>query len=40
MIEGVEIGTKTVDEKQIIVDDLMSNNYLDLYKINQNLTYY
>ncbi len=32
MIEGVEIGTKTVDEKQIIVDDLMSNNYLDLYK--------
>jgi len=32
MIEGVEIGTKTVDEKQIIVDDLMSNNYLDLYQ--------
>jgi len=32
MIEGVEIVTKTVDEKQIIVDDLMSNNYLDLYK--------
>ncbi len=32
MIEGVEIGTKTIDEKQIIVDDLMSNNYLDLYK--------
>ena len=31
MIEGVEIGTKTVDEKQIIVDDLMSNHYLDLY---------
>jgi hypothetical protein len=32
MIEGVEIGTKTIDEKQIIVDDLMSNNYLDLYQ--------
>jgi hypothetical protein len=32
MIEGVEIGTKTVDEKQIILDDLMSNNYLDLYQ--------
>jgi hypothetical protein len=31
MIEGVEIGTKTVSEKQIILDDLMSNNYLDLY---------
>jgi hypothetical protein len=32
MIEGVEIGTKTIDEKQIIIDDLMSNNYLDLYQ--------
>jgi len=32
MIEGVEIGTRTIDDKQIIVDDLMSNNYLDLYK--------
>lgn len=32
MIEGVEIGTKTVDEKQIIIDDLMCNNYLDLYQ--------
>ena len=32
MIEGVEIGTKTVDERQIIVDDLMSNHYLDLYQ--------
>ncbi len=32
MIEGVEIGTKTIDEKQIIVDDLMSNNYLNLYQ--------
>lgn len=32
MIDGVEIGTKTVDERQIIVDDLMSNNYIDLYQ--------
>jgi len=32
MIEGVEIGTKTVYERQIIVDDLMSNHYLDLYQ--------
>jgi hypothetical protein len=32
MIDGVEIGTKTIDEKQIIVDDLMSNHYLDLYQ--------
>lgn len=32
LIEGVEIGTKTLSENQIILDDLMSNNYLDLYK--------
>jgi len=32
MIDGVEIGTKTVDEKQIVVDDLISNHYLDLYQ--------
>jgi len=32
LIEGIEIGTKTIDDKQIILDDLMSNNYLDLYK--------
>jgi hypothetical protein len=32
LIEGVEIGTKTVDDRQIILDDLMSNHYLDLYK--------
>ena len=30
-INGVEIGTKTVDETPIIIDDLMSNNYLNLY---------
>ena len=32
LIEGKEIGTKTMDDKQVIVDDLMSNNYLDLYQ--------
>jgi len=32
MIDGVEIGTKTIDDRQIILDDLMSNHYLDLYK--------
>ena len=32
LIDGHEIGTKTVNDQQIILDDLMSNNYLDLYK--------
>jgi hypothetical protein len=32
LIDGSEIGTKTIEEKQIIVDDLMSNHYLDLYQ--------
>jgi hypothetical protein len=32
LIEGIEIGTKTIDDKQIILDDLMSNHYLELYK--------
>jgi hypothetical protein len=32
LIEGQEIGTKTNDETQIILDDLMSNNYLKLYQ--------
>ena len=32
LIEGVEIGTKTIDERQVIIDDLMSNSYLDLYQ--------
>ena len=30
-INGVDIGTKTIDETPIILDDLMSNNYLNLY---------
>lgn len=32
LIEGIEIGTKTIDDHQIILDDLMSNHYLELYK--------
>ena len=32
LIDGAEIGTKTIEEKQIIIDDLMSNQYLDLYQ--------
>lgn len=32
LIPGYEIGTKTLEDKQIILDDLMSNHYLDLYK--------
>ena len=32
MIEGVEIGIKTIDERPIILDDLMSNHYLDVYQ--------
>jgi hypothetical protein len=32
MISGVEIGTKTIDDKPIIIDDLMSNHYLNLYQ--------
>jgi hypothetical protein len=32
MIDGIDIGTKTIDEKPIILDDLMSNQYLNLYK--------
>jgi hypothetical protein len=30
LIDGIEIGTKTVDGEQIIIDDLMSNHYLNL----------
>lgn len=32
LINGQDIGTKTIDDKQIIVDDLISNNYLNLYQ--------
>ena len=30
LIDGIEIGTKTPEDKQIIVDDLLSNYYLHL----------
>ena len=32
LINGVDIGTKTVQEKQIVIDDLMSNNYIEFYQ--------
>lgn len=32
LIDGLEIGVKTIDEKPFLIDDLMSNNYLNLYK--------
>jgi hypothetical protein len=32
LVPGIEIGTRTLDDKQIILDDLMSNQYLELYK--------
>ena len=32
LIPGVEIGTKTAHEDPVILDDLMSNHYIDLYK--------
>ena len=31
LIEGKLIGTKTMDDEPILIDDLLSNNYLDLY---------
>lgn len=31
IINGMDIGTKTVDENQILIDDLISNNYLNIY---------
>ena len=30
LISGIEIGTKTLDGKQIVIDDLMSNYYLNI----------
>jgi hypothetical protein len=32
LIGGHDIGIKTIDDKPIIVDDLMSNNYINFYK--------
>jgi hypothetical protein len=31
-IDGIQIGTKTIDERPIIIDDLISNNYINFYK--------
>jgi hypothetical protein len=31
IIDGKEIGTKTMDNTRILVDDLLSNNYLNIY---------
>jgi hypothetical protein len=31
LINGIEIGTKTIDETPVIIDDLMSNNYIHFY---------
>lgn len=30
LISGLDIGTKTIDERAVIVDDLMSQNYLNI----------
>lgn len=32
IVDGTLIGTKTVDEQPVLLDDLMSNNYLSIYK--------
>ena len=32
LIDGKQIGTKTNEHTPVIIDDLLSNNYLDLYK--------
>jgi hypothetical protein len=31
LIDGREIGTKTMDDSTILIDDLLSNNYLNIY---------
>jgi hypothetical protein len=31
LVEGKLVGTKTMDNEQIIIDDLLSNEYIDLY---------
>ena len=31
LIDGKEVGVKTMDDKQVLVDDLFSENYIDLY---------
>ncbi len=31
-IDGRDIGIKTIDDRQVIADDLLSNNYINFYK--------
>jgi hypothetical protein len=31
-IDGIEIGTKTIDEKPVLLENLMSNYYINLYR--------
>ena len=31
LVEGKLVGTKTMEDEQIIIDDLLSNDYIDLY---------
>lgn len=31
VIDGTQIGTKTIEGKQIVIDDLISNDYLQIY---------
>uniref|UniRef100_A0A6C0DI93 Uncharacterized protein n=1 Tax=viral metagenome TaxID=1070528 RepID=A0A6C0DI93_9ZZZZ len=31
IVDGVEIGTKTMDDTTILIEDLLSNNYLNIY---------
>jgi len=37
LIDGIEVGTKTFDKKPIIIDDLISNNYLKIYDNNYGI---
>ena len=30
VIDGIEIGTKTIEGKQVVIDDLLANHYLNL----------
>jgi hypothetical protein len=32
IIDGQKIGIKTIDDKPVLIEDLMSNNYLNLYR--------
>jgi len=32
LIDGKLIGTKTMEDEQVLIDDLLSNNYIDIYE--------